>query len=105
MISEEATGRLVQPRDVDGLGQRGCGYEQKRLNWLALVTDVGEQRSLQRGLTAYQSCKGPPAPPPRLSTPPDCCPPADPPTLTHVRDTDAAATAAGGHTSETTKCV
>ena len=37
-ISEKATGRLVQARDVDGLGWRGCDCEQKgvlvrRLSW------------------------------------------------------------------------
>jgi len=46
-ISEKATGRLVQARDVDGLGWRGCDCEQKgalvrRLSWPTLVTDVGE---------------------------------------------------------------
>lgn len=46
-VSEKATGRLVQAKDVDGLCWRGCDCEQKgahvrRLSWLTLVTDVGE---------------------------------------------------------------
>lgn len=78
-----------QDAEMAGLGDRCAGM-----------------KSIVERIHSLSNLQGAPCTSPRaLSDPHTASPPAGPLLLSHVRDTDTAPRAAGGHTPETMKCV